>query len=264
MADENRSIELEIEVIGTPQEVWQAIATGPGISSWYVPHTVEEREGGAAMAAFGPGPEMQVPGRVAAWEPPHRVVFDGGEGAGGLAFEWLVEARDGGTCVVRLVNSGFGSGDDWDGQYDAMSDGWRLFMFNLKLHLEHFRGQTATASLPTAMWAGPREEAWAALADQLGIPAAPVVGDRIQAGAHDAPALAGTVADVASWRLALVVDQPAPGTAIIAAEGAGDHASVSIWSYLYGTDGAVAAKRDESRWATWLSDRGLPIADDHD
>ena len=45
MDDDRRSIELEIEVVGTPEEVWQAIATGPGISSWYVPHTVEEREG---------------------------------------------------------------------------------------------------------------------------------------------------------------------------------------------------------------------------
>ena len=264
MDDEDRSIELEIEVVGTPEEVWRAIATGPGISSWYVPHTVEEREGGAAMASFGPGPEMQIPGRVAAWEPPRRVVFDGGEGAGGLAFEWLVEARDGGTCVVRLVNSGFGSGDDWDGQYDGMTDGWRLFLLNLKLHLEHFRGQTATALLPTATWAGPREEAWAALTDQLGIPAAPVVGDRIQTSADDAPTLAGTVVDVASWRLALLVDQPAPGTAILAVEGTGDQVSVSIWSYLYGADGAAAAKRDEPRWAKWLSDRALPIAKDHD
>ena len=52
MDDDERSIELEIEVVGTPEEVWQAIATGPGISSWYVPHTVEEREGGAATARF--------------------------------------------------------------------------------------------------------------------------------------------------------------------------------------------------------------------
>ena len=123
MDEENRSIELEVEVVGTPEEVWQAIATGPGISSWYVPHTVEEREGGAATARFGPGPEMLIPGRVAAWEPPRRIVFDGGEGVGGLAFEWLVEARDGGTCIVRLVNSGFGSGEDWDAQFDGMTRG---------------------------------------------------------------------------------------------------------------------------------------------
>jgi uncharacterized protein YndB with AHSA1/START domain len=264
MVDENRALEFEIEVAGTPEEVWQAIATGPGISSWYVPHTVEEREGGTAVAKFGPGPEMHITGRVAAWEPPRRVVFDGGEGAGGLAFEWLIEARDGGTCVVRLVNTGFGSGDAWDDQYDGLSEGWQLFLLNLELHLEHFRGLTATALLPTAMWAGPREETWAALTDQLGVPRAPVVGDRVQTSANDAPTLAGTVVDVGSWRLALLVDQPAAGTAILAVEGKGDPVSVSIWSYLYGSEGAAAAARDEPRWAKWLSDRALVVAEDHD
>ena len=255
MVDDRRAIEAEVEVSGTTEEVWRAVATGPGISSWYVPHTVEEREGGKAVASFGPGPEMQVPGRVAVWEPPHRIVFDGGEGVGGLAFEWLVEARSGGTCVVRLVNSGFGEGGEWDDQYDDMVGGWQLFMLNLKLHLQHFPGQTATASFPSAQWAGPRAEAWARLADALRIPAAPAVGDRMAVGAPDAPALAGTVADVASRGLALVVDEPAPGTAFLAVEGGGDPVNVSIWSYLYGPDGA-AARRDEPAWASWLAERG--------
>lgn len=160
MGSDRRSLELEVEVAGTPEEVWRAIATGPGISSWYVPHTVEEREGGAATASFGPGPEMLVPGRVVTWEPPRRISFDGGEDVEGLAFEWLVEARDNGRCIVRLVNSGFGSGEEWDGQYDAMSEGWLLFLFNLKLHLEHFRGQNAIPMMPTATWEGPREATW--------------------------------------------------------------------------------------------------------
>ena len=34
-----RSVQVEIEVAGTPEEVWQAIATGPGISSWFVHST---------------------------------------------------------------------------------------------------------------------------------------------------------------------------------------------------------------------------------
>ena len=196
MPDDRRSIELEIEVSGRPEDVWRAVATGPGISSWYVPHTVEERAGGVGTASFGPGPEMQITGRVAVWEPPHRVVFDGGEGVDGLAFEWTVEARDDATCVVRLVNTGFGTGAEHDAQYDGMVEGWRLFMFNLRLHLEHFAGQTATAALPMAMWAGPRQAAWATLAGGLGIPDAPAVGERIEVTAPDAPALAGTVADV--------------------------------------------------------------------
>ncbi|MDH3754371.1 MAG: SRPBCC domain-containing protein [Acidimicrobiia bacterium] len=255
---DDRRIELEVEVPGTPEEVWRAIATGPGISSWYVPHTVDEREGGAATASFGPGPEMQIVGRVAAWEPPHRVLFDGGDGVEGLAFEWSVEARDSGTCVVRLANTGFGSGEDWDAQYDGMAEGWLLFLLNLRLHLEHFGGQAATAVLPTAMWAGPRDTTWTTLTDALGISPAAAVGERIEVSAPDAPAMAGTVVDVAPWRLVLLLDRPAPGTAFVAVEGNGEQVSVSIWSYLYGTDGAAAAERDEPLWWHWLNERALP------
>ena len=257
MPDERR-IELEVEVLGTPEQVWQAIATGPGISSWYVPHQVEEREGGAATARFGPGPEMEVPGRVAAWDPPTRVVFDGGEPGEGLAFEWLIEARDGGTCIVRLVNTGFGSGEDWDAQYDGMIEGWTLFLRNLQLHLEHFPGRHATPSLPTAAVSGTRDEVWAALIAALGIDPLPQVGDRIEVDSDDAPTLAGTVADVETGRLALMVDAPAEGTAFIAAEGAGDQTSVSIWTYLYGPEGAAAAIRDEPRWQAWLAEHIRP------
>ncbi len=254
---ENRStIELEVVVVGSTEEVWRAIATGPGISSWYVPHSVEERAGGVATASFGPGPEMQVPGRVAVWDPPHRIVFDGGEGVGGMTFEWTIEPRDSGTCVVRLVNAGFGTGAEWDGQHDAMTGGWKLFMFNLKLHLEHFGGQTATTSLPMAVWPNsPESSVWQRLTNALGISANPGLGDRISANAADAPALSGTVVDAGANRLALLLDAPATGTAIIAAEGMGETTAISIWMYLYGAGGQAAAERDEPLWTSWLASR---------
>jgi hypothetical protein len=44
-ASGRRSVQVEVEVPGTPEEVWQAIATGPGISSWFVPAEFEVREG---------------------------------------------------------------------------------------------------------------------------------------------------------------------------------------------------------------------------
>lgn len=254
MSDE-RSIELEIEVPGRAEAVWRAVATGPGISSWYVPHTVEERAGGAGTASFGPEPEMQITGRVAVWEPPRRVVFDGGEGVDGLAFEWIVEPRGDDSCAVRLVNSGFGTGPKHDAQREGMTEGWRLFMLNLRLHLEQFAGRTATAVLPMALWAGPREAAWEALSSGLGIPAAPAVGDRIEVTATDAPELAGTVVDVDPRWVALIVDRPAPGTAFLAVEGDGEAVTVSIWSYLYGPDGAAAAARDDPCWRQWLNKR---------
>jgi hypothetical protein len=203
---------------------------------------------------------MEVAERVAAWEPPHRVVFDGGDGVDGLAFEWLVEARDGGTCVVRLVNTGFGSGDDWDAQYDGMAEGWPLFLLNLRLHREHFAGRQATAALPTATWAGPRDAAWKALVEALGLPAVLDAGHPARARAAGAPALAGAVVEAGATRIALVLDEPARGTAFVAVEGNGDQVSVSIWSYLYGEEGAAAAARDEPRGQRWHDDQPRSVA----
>jgi len=171
MTDDRRQIELEIEVPGTPEEVWRAIATGPGITSWYVPHAVEEAQGGAMSASFGDAPEMQVAGRVAEWDPPNRFVMDGGDPSEGLVFEWLVEARDGGSCVVRLINSGFSQGGEWDDQYDAMHEGWLVFLSNLRLHLQHHAGDTATVGLPMTYVPVEADAAWAAMAGALGLPA---------------------------------------------------------------------------------------------
>ena len=256
---EERSLEIEVQVPGTAEEVWRAIATGPGISSWYVPHQVEEREGGAAVASFGPGPEMQIAGRVAVWDPPKRILFDKGEPDGdedpGLAFDWRVEPHNDGTCTVRLINTGFGTGEMWDGQYEGMKEGWKLFFFNLKLHMENFAGQSATAILPMAMWEGIQAEVWSKLTTDLGIDPAPSVGDRVETSG-DAPRLAGTVVQADSWRMALLLDEPAEGTAFLAAEGDGPYVGVSVWSYLYGDAGAEAAATAEPAWSEWLGARG--------
>ncbi len=261
-SDDRRSIELEVTVPGTPEAVWQAIATGPGITSWYVPHTIEEREGGATTSTFGSGPGMEIKGRVTSWEPPRRVVFEGDEDVAGpitLAFEWLVEARDGGSCVVRLVNTGFGEGDEWDAMYDGMKDGWGLFLLNLRLHLENFAGQQATPMLPGAHWPGDRSSAFARLIDALGIAPESGVGDRVAVTADGAPPLAGRIVEMDDWRWALLLDEPAPGTAFLAAEGPlGDEntATVSVWAYLYGPDRNSLAERDEPQWTSWLAAAG--------
>lgn len=254
MTDDARSIEVEIEVVGTPEEVWRAIATGPGISSWYVPHSVEECEGGALSASFGPG--MDVTGTVAAWDPPRRVLFDNAEETGGLAFEWHVEARDGRTCVVRLVNSGFGQGEEWDAHFDGMAEGWPLFLENLRLHLAHFAGETGTAILPTATWEKRRDEAWRTLLDALGQSPGLAVGKRFTTAGSGAPALAGTVTRVCPTGVSLLLEHPCAGTGFVVAEGYGAQSGVSVWCYLYGAEAAGVAARDEPRWRNWLTETG--------
>ena len=106
--DENgqRSVEAEVDVPGSPEEVWRAIASGTGISSWFVPTTVEEREGGTAVSSYGPG--MDSVAKITKWNPPQSFVAEAEqEGQGKVATEWVVEARGGGMCVVRVVHRGF-------------------------------------------------------------------------------------------------------------------------------------------------------------
>ncbi|MFZ2504512.1 MAG: SRPBCC domain-containing protein [Nocardioides sp.] len=258
-ANDRRTIDLSVDVVGTPDEVWRAVATGPGITSWYVATRIEERAGGALTSEFGPAEEMHVHGLVDVWEPPRRVAFSGGESAGGgLAFEWIVEAKGDGLCTVRLINSGFGEGGPWDEQYDAMTEGWLLFMSNLQLHLEHFGGRDGHPMLPMAMWPEAPAAAWPKLTAALGIPVEPAVGERVEATA-DGVGFAGKVASCTPGkRLALILDHPAPGTAFLATEDAGGMSGVSVWQYLYGDDAPAIIERDLPAWGEWLAAQAGP------
>ena len=142
-ASGRRSVQVEVEVPGTPEEVWQAIATGPGISSWFVPTEFEERDGKPVAVTLNFGPGMESRSAVTAWDPP-RMFAAQGEGWGGsppIADEWSVEARAGGVCVVRVVHSLFASTDDWDNQLEGTESGWPGFFRILRIYLTHFRGQ---------------------------------------------------------------------------------------------------------------------------
>jgi uncharacterized protein YndB with AHSA1/START domain len=260
-AQGTRSLRLEVEVPGTPEQVWEAIATGPGITAWFVPAKVDGREGGDMELDFGPGLGVER-ARIAAWDPPRRfLAVAEAEGRPPMACEWLVEARDGGTCVVRLVNSGFGDGAEWDAEYGATETGWKLFLFNLRLYLTHFPGQPCSSILVNGMAAGPAAEAFEALAGALGLDAGAREGERVAATAADAPPLAGVVERTSHGMLTLLTDRPAPGVAFLVAETAdGEHVSTSVYLYLFGDSAAEAAARDEPAWRAWMA-RSFPMAE---
>jgi uncharacterized protein YndB with AHSA1/START domain len=250
---DGRRIELSIEVPGTPEEVWQAIATGPGITSWFVPTEVDEQEGGAVLQHFGDMGSDE--GRVLRWDPPRQLVFEGGASAGRpLAFEWTVEAVSGDTCTVRLVNSGFGEGEEWDGDYDGMSMGWRLFLENLRLHLTHFAGRRAVASVPMAMVDGPNEPAWSKLCAALGVSDGLAAGDDLQLPAVGWRGRVDRVMTTDVMRHYVVVLEEPPATGFLAAEGNGDQVAISAYLYFYGDGAGSHAETWNRTWsARWAA-----------
>ena len=256
-----RSIELEVEVPGTPEEVWEAIATGPGIAAWFVPAEVEEHEGGRlSLDIMGRG--MEEAAVVTAWNPPRRFAYEeenpfGADPSAQLATEWLVEARSGGTCAVRLVNSLFASGGEWDDQLQDLRDGWGAYMHNLRLYMTHFRGRRCSTILVTGSAPAPKSRAWTELTGALGLPDA-AEGQGAAARAPGAPTLAGTVERVAEGKnhreLMLRLDEPAPGVAFVFAFESLEQVYATLHAYLFGDEAPSVAAREEPRWRAWMEE----------
>ncbi|HEY8340850.1 MAG TPA: SRPBCC domain-containing protein [Egibacteraceae bacterium] len=253
-----RAIRVEVEVPGTPEQVWEAIATGPGISTWFVPAEVAEREGGE-IVLHDLAPGLDDSGRITVWDPPRRLVYESsGEEGQRLAHEWLVEARSGSTCVVRLVNSGFGAGDEWDETIASMEEGWRLFLDNLRLVLTHFPGRRARHVIVGGVSRRPAAEEWPALRASLGLPAT-AVGQRVATSGADAPPLAGVVERETPTMLTLRLGEPTEGIGFLAAEEFGGQTMTSVYLYLLGDDADEVAARELPRWQAWTTAQGLTV-----
>lgn len=251
--DGNRHyVEMETEVPGTPEQVWQTIATGPGISSWFVPTELEERVGGALTFHLGPG--MDSPGVVTGWEPPVRFAYeerDWNPGAPPCATECIVETRDGGTCVMRMVHSLFTDSDEWDDQLESFEGGWPSFFEILRYYAAHFQGLPCSSFRPMAYLDGTEEEAFTTLTRGIGFEGLQV-GERRKASGPGVPPLAVTAERIGGgkypYEMLLRVDEPAAGIAQLGAYTWGGKVHTALSVYLYGDGAAEAAARDEPRW----------------
>lgn len=253
-----RSIQVEVEVPGTPEEVWRAIATGPGISSWFVPTKSEERQGGEQICNFGPG--MDCPSTITEWEPLKRFVAEGdmgGPGSPKVATEWTIEARAGGMCVVRVVHSLFASTDDWDNQLDGLEQGWPTYFRILRLYLERHKGQPCSAMHFVGFSTESQAKAWEKAGGELGLLNA-AQGQKWSAP-DGMPRMAGTVDTLGKGShkstLLLALDAPAPGSAYIGAFSCGGMVMVCMSVYLYGDKAKAAIDRDQPAWQKWIDER---------
>jgi len=168
----------EIELAATPEQVWEAIATGPGMDAWFMGRNeIEARQGGTTSLTMAGQTETAT---ITAYEPGERFGSRTAEGDDGafMAFEYLIEGRDGGGTVLRLVQSGVLTGD-WETEYEAMKTGWDMYLHTLGEYLSHFAGRTAdvvSAFRPGA----DAPEAWAAVRSELGLGDKVAVGDAVR------------------------------------------------------------------------------------
>jgi uncharacterized protein YndB with AHSA1/START domain len=233
----------EAEVEASPELVWQAIATGPGLDGWFVgSNEVQPGAGGTLRSTTG-GVADEL--SVTAWDPPRRVTYRSSEGDGGrfYALEWLVEGRAGAT-VLRCVASGFIPGDDWEAEYDSLRDGGAMYFYSLVQYLTYFGGRTALVvdafGPPVADW----EPGWRVLTAGLGLNGTVNIGDQVRLAPAGLAPIEGVVYAVAPHLLAVRTSD-----ALYRFVKAGP--VVMLGHRIFAAD--ADPKRTEQAWQAWLS-----------
>lgn len=242
MTSEDRRLEKEVLLNATPEQVWEAITTGPGLASWFMPMEVAAGEGGESSM-----------GTVTAWEPGKRFAVRTPEAEDGSfrAFEYLIEARGGGSTVLRFVQSGF-SGDNWETEYEGMSHGWDMYFHTLGQYLTYFPGRTATYILAEGPSASADERAWSTVMAGLGLSGELSEGDTVRLTPDGLAPLEG------------VVDYLRPGYFLGVRTTDGLYRfhfravigmSVAVGHHIYAGD--VDGTETQKAWQSWL-DRLFP------
>jgi len=138
----------DLALEASPEEIWDAIATGPGTDAWFMGRShIEGAEGGRMTTDLG-GFELQ--STVTAWDPPRHFAHRSDPSPDGSfrAFEYLIEGREESNTVLRIVSSGFFGGEDWEAEYDGWLRGGPLYPHNLTQYLNHFRATSPRPSAP--------------------------------------------------------------------------------------------------------------------
>ncbi|MGL5823415.1 MAG: SRPBCC family protein [Nocardioides sp.] len=139
------------ELAATSEQVWDAIATADGISAWMVPTRLDPQIGGEVSFDHGGFRSTGVitdytPNQRFAYEEPwpmteemrewvadtagHEVTDEELASISPIATEFLIEAASGGSCILRVVSSSYGSGADWENEYfSEMVAGWGTVPF---------------------------------------------------------------------------------------------------------------------------------------
>jgi uncharacterized protein YndB with AHSA1/START domain len=252
-----RWVEMEVIVPGSPEQVWQALATGAGYAAWFTKAEIEERVGGALKFDFGPMGSTK--GEVTAWQPPHRFDFverEWSEGAPPVATEITITSRAGDKCVVRMVHSLFASSDDWDDQIEGFEGGWPGFFEVLRIYLAHFAGKKAASFQAIASIEGDQLATWKRFVEALDLVGSDVGEQRTTP--QQPQRLSGAVEHIlqnGKMRVILMrLDEPGPGVAMIGGYGAGGRVNLSICIFFYGDDAATLAAASEHKWRSWLGE----------
>ncbi len=131
-ANANAEIKFERTVPGKPEDVFYAVSTSQGWRDWLVDAAYFRSQPGGSFHlswdtgwyAFGTVETMEKPSKVALkWR---------GKDAPGATQVAITLEPAGGNTHVRVVQSGFGEGQEWDASREMAAGGWETGLENLE------------------------------------------------------------------------------------------------------------------------------------
>lgn len=258
-----RWVRGEVEVPGSVQEVWQAISTGAGLSSWFTRSEFPEGEEGQPkelICYFGPG--ISSAAAITAWDPPRGFSVKSDEfipGGPEVATDWRIEERDDKSCLLSVEHSLYVETDEYDNYVEATEAGWPAFFRILQIYMAGHRGQPC-ALLELMGAASDGDEAWNDLSSALGFADAKL-GERFSAPAGRLN-FSGKVDTIPSEsEVILHIEAPTSGVAHLFVWPINEQILLSLRFYLYGEDAAEVVSREEPIWRSWMEER-FPLSQD--
>jgi len=136
----SRSITKTVTVGASPDAVFRMLTEAEELVRWFpVDARVAPGVGGSIWLSWGGGTEGAAP--ITAWEDGRHLQWTESRGPAKLAVDFHLEAAAGGGTIVRLVNSGFGAGPDWDDEFHMTNGGWQYFLEHLRVYVDHHCGK---------------------------------------------------------------------------------------------------------------------------
>ena len=144
---ERRVIRDEIKTSASPQQVWEAWADPAKISQWFVDRAEGKAEAGADITWFFDKFNMELHYKVLETVPGERfaIQWPGPMPPPGI-LEVIIE-REGGETLIRLVNSGFREGAQFEEEYEGVVSGWHTSLALLREYVENYFGEPRTTIL---------------------------------------------------------------------------------------------------------------------
>ena len=237
-------IAQESEVEASPEQVWEAIASGPGWDSWFMGRNeIEQRDGGKTFFSIG---GFTAESTITTWEPQKRFASTGMEGADGALhqFEYRIEDRGGGRTSIQYVHSGM-LGGDWEAEYEAMSEGDPMYFQKLVEYITYFAGRFAVPVDAQGPGLDNPEDTLSAFRSALGLRDDVKEGDKVTLTPEGFPPIDGVVDCVSRSFL-------------------GVRSSDALYRFIYGFTGTVMVghhlfaggvdqKDAEDAWRSWLA-----------